>query len=67
MVWRSVFKLTAKCIQCSNNQLFSITNELISALLTSVISKNNDLCIDALNVIFVISSQLSQSKLIFMV
>lgn len=62
MVWRSVFKLKTKIIQCTNYQTFIITNKLISALLTSVISKNNDLCIDALNVIFVINSQLSQGK-----
>lgn len=67
MVWRSVFKLTTKCIQCVNHQTFIITNELISALLTSITSKNNDLCIDALNVIFEISSQLPESKSTFMI
>lgn len=62
MVWRSVFKLTAMIIQCTNYNKFVITDNLISALSTSVISKNNDLCIDALNVISVICSQLSNSK-----
>lgn len=49
-------------IQCTNYNKFVITDNLISALSTSVISKNNDLCIDALNVISVICSQLSNSK-----
>lgn len=65
MVWRSVYKLTTKCIQYANHETFIITNKLISALTSSVISKNNDLCIDALNVIFSISSQFSQSKSIY--
>lgn len=67
MVWRSVFKLITKCIQYANHETFTITNKFISALTSSVISKNNDLCIDALNVIFAISSQLSQSKSIFII
>lgn len=61
MVWRSVFKLTATIIQYTNYNTYIITNNFITALSTSVTSKNNDLCIDALNLISTISSQLSKS------
>lgn len=49
-------------IQYTNYKTLIITNNLISALMTSVTSKNNDLCIDALNVISTIYLQLSKSK-----
>lgn len=49
-------------IQCTNYKTFIITNNLISSLLTSVTSKNDELCIDALNVISVLCPQLSKSK-----
>lgn len=62
MVWRSIFKLTTMIIQFTNYKTFNITINLISALMTSITSKNNDLCIDALNVICVVYSLLSKSK-----
>jgi len=62
MVWRSLFRLTAIVIQCTNYKTFEITNNLITALLTSVTSKNNDLCIEALNVISLVCPQLCKSK-----
>lgn len=62
MVWKSLFKLTTIVIQCTNYKKFVITNNFITALLTSITSKNNDLCIEALNVVSLITSQLSKSK-----
>lgn len=62
MVLRSLFKLTTMVVQYTNYKTFIITNNLVSSLLTSVTSKNDDLCIDALNVISVICPQLSKSK-----
>lgn len=62
MVWRSVFKLTAMILKCRNYKTCITTNHLISVLLKSVTFGNNDLCIDALNMISVICPQLSKSK-----
>lgn len=62
MVWRSLFKLTTIVIQCTNYKTFVITNNFITALLTSITSKNKDLCIEALNVVSLLTSQLSKSK-----
>ncbi|CAH1714893.1 unnamed protein product, partial [Aphis gossypii] len=60
MVWKSLFKLTTIVIQCTNYKTFVITNNFITALLTSITSKNNDLCIEALNVVSLVTSQLSK-------
>lgn len=62
MVWRSLFKMTTKILQYTNYKTFTITNNLISALSRSISSKNNDLCIDALNTVSAVCSQLSQGK-----
>lgn len=63
MVWRSLFKMTTMILQYyTNYKTFVITNNLISALSKSITSKNNDLCIDALNTICAVRSQLSKSK-----
>lgn len=62
MVWRSLFKLTTTIIQYTNDNTFIITNNLISTLLKSITSKNNDLCIDALNVVAALCSLLSKRK-----
>jgi len=62
MVWRSLFKLTTIVIQCTNYKTFDITNNFVTALLTSITSKNKDLCIEALNVVSLVASQLSKSK-----
>jgi hypothetical protein len=64
MVWRSLFKLTTTIIQYTNNQTFIVTNYLISALLKSITSINNDLSIDALNVVAALCSLFSKRKLI---
>ncbi|XP_025200463.1 uncharacterized protein LOC112598268 isoform X2 [Melanaphis sacchari] len=61
MVWKSLFKLTTIVIQCKNYETFIITNDFITALLTSITSKNKDLCIEALNVISLIFPNLSES------
>jgi len=62
MVWRSLFRLTTIVIQYTNYKTFVITNNLITALLTSVTSENKDLCIEALNVVSLVCPQLSKSK-----
>lgn len=49
-------------IKCRNYKTCFITNHLILVLLKSVTFGNNDLCIDALNMISVICPQLSKSK-----
>lgn len=64
MVWRSLFKLTTTVIQYTNYKTFIVTNNLISALLKSITSKNNDLSLDALNVVAAICPLLSKRKLI---
>ncbi|CAI6350539.1 unnamed protein product [Macrosiphum euphorbiae] len=60
MVWRSLFRLTTIVIQYTNYKTFVITNNLITALITSVTSKNKDLCIEALNVVSLVCPQLSK-------
>ncbi|KAL4141348.1 hypothetical protein QTP88_004003 [Uroleucon formosanum] len=60
MVWRSLFRLTKIVLQCTNYKTFVITNNLITALLTSVTSENKDLCIEALNVVSLVCPQLSE-------
>jgi len=62
MVWKSLFKLTTLVVQYTNYKTFVVSNNLITALLTSVTSENNDLYIEALNLISLICPQLSKSK-----
>lgn len=62
MVWRSLFRLTTIVLQYTNYKTFILTNNLITALLTSVTSENSDLCIEALNVVSLVCTQLSKSK-----
>ncbi|XP_022163641.1 uncharacterized protein LOC111029096 isoform X2 [Myzus persicae] len=60
MVWRSLFRLTTIVLQYTNYKTFILTNNLITALLTSVTSENSDLCIEALNVVSLVCPQLSK-------
>ncbi|XP_050420715.1 uncharacterized protein LOC126833423 isoform X2 [Adelges cooleyi] len=62
MVWRSSFQLITVIAQDFNSKELIITNSLTSALIKSINSNNNDLCVDALKVVTEVCSWLPKKS-----